>query len=83
MPSLAGLFFWMNSKTENIKKIIVSKPLKLDCGKTLNNFRQSATLVSSSSCVALPLMQLAMLLRQDTITAHSVLVVHRSVTPCQ
>ena len=28
----------MNSKTENIKKIIVSKPLKLDCGKTLNNF---------------------------------------------
>ena len=33
--------------------------------------------------VALPLMQLAMLLRQDTITAYSVLVVHRSVTPCQ
>ena len=28
----------MNSKIENIKRIIVSKPLKLDCGKTLNNF---------------------------------------------
>ena len=31
-------FFWMNSKLENIKKIKVSKPLKLDCGKTINNF---------------------------------------------
>ena len=38
MPSLAGLFFWMNRKTEDIKKIIVSKPLKLDCGKTINDF---------------------------------------------
>ena len=38
MPSLAGLFFWMNSKTENIKKLVISKPLKLDCGKTINNF---------------------------------------------
>ena len=28
----------MNSKIENIKKITVSKPLKLDCGKTINNF---------------------------------------------
>ena len=28
----------MNSKIENIKRITVSKPLKLDCGKTLNNF---------------------------------------------
>ena len=38
MPSLAGLFFWMNIKLENIKKFEVSKPLKLDCGKTINNF---------------------------------------------
>ena len=38
MPSLAGLFFWMNKKIEDIKKIIVSKPLKLDCGKTINDF---------------------------------------------
>ena len=38
MPSLAGLFFWMNRKTEDINKIIVKKPLKLDCGKTINNF---------------------------------------------
>ena len=28
----------MNSKIENIKKITVSKPLKLDCGKTISNF---------------------------------------------
>ena len=28
----------MNSKLENIKKLEVSKPLKLDCGKTINNF---------------------------------------------
>ena len=28
----------MNRKLENIKKHIVSKPLKLDCGKTINNF---------------------------------------------
>jgi homoserine O-acetyltransferase len=28
----------MNRKTEDIKKIIVSKPLKLDCGKTINDF---------------------------------------------
>ena len=27
----------MNTK-ENIKKIIVKKPLKLDCGKTINNY---------------------------------------------
>ena len=39
MPSLAGLFFWMNAKLENIKKLHVSKPLKLDCGKTINNFQ--------------------------------------------
>ena len=38
MPSLAGLFFWMNKKIEDIKKINVSKPLKLDCGKTVNEF---------------------------------------------
>ena len=28
----------MNRKIENIKKISVSKPLKLDCGKIINNF---------------------------------------------
>ena len=28
----------MNRKTKDIKKIIVSKPLKLDCGKTINDF---------------------------------------------
>jgi homoserine O-acetyltransferase/O-succinyltransferase len=28
----------MNKKIEDIKKISVSKPLKLDCGKTVNNF---------------------------------------------
>jgi len=28
----------MNKKIEDIKKICVSKPLKLDCGKTINNF---------------------------------------------
>tara|TARA_A100001011_G_scaffold257965_1_gene266259 strand:- start:3 stop:1142 length:1140 start_codon:yes stop_codon:yes gene_type:complete len=28
----------MNRKLENIKKHTVSKPLKLDCGKTINNF---------------------------------------------
>ena len=28
----------MNRKTEDIKKIIVSKQLKLDCGKTINDF---------------------------------------------
>mgnify|MGYP001306512972 FL=1 len=38
MPSLAGLFFWMNSKSENINKITVTKPLKLDCGKTIKDF---------------------------------------------
>ena len=38
MPSLAGLFFWMNIKLESIKKLDVSKPLKLDCGKTIKNF---------------------------------------------
>ena len=27
----------MNTK-ENIKKIIVKKPLKLDCGRTINNY---------------------------------------------
>ena len=38
MPSLAGLFFWMNRKIENINKITVSEPLKLDCGKTIKDF---------------------------------------------
>ena len=28
----------MNKKLENIKKYTVSKPLRLDCGKTINNF---------------------------------------------
>ena len=28
----------MNSKLENVKKLNVVKPLKLDCGKTINNF---------------------------------------------
>ena len=28
----------MNNKLENIKKLDVSNPLKLDCGKTINNF---------------------------------------------
>jgi homoserine O-acetyltransferase/O-succinyltransferase len=28
----------MNYKTENIKQLIVSKPLKLDCGQTIKNF---------------------------------------------
>ena len=38
MPSLAGLFFWMNIKLENIKKLNVTKPLKLDCGKSIKDF---------------------------------------------
>ena len=38
MPSLAGLFFWMNIKLENIKKLDVTKPLELDCGKTIKDF---------------------------------------------
>ena len=38
LPSLAGLFFYMNYKTENIKQLIVNKPLKLDCGQTIQNF---------------------------------------------
>ena len=38
MPSLAGLFFWMNIKLENIKKLEVTNPLKLDCGKTIKDF---------------------------------------------
>jgi len=38
MPSLAGLFFWMNRKIENINKITITKPLKLDCGKTIKDF---------------------------------------------
>ena len=38
MPSLAGLFFWMNIKLENIKKLDVTKPLKLDCGKIIKDF---------------------------------------------
>jgi homoserine O-acetyltransferase len=28
----------MNYKIENIKKITVSKPLKLDCGQIIKNF---------------------------------------------
>ncbi len=38
MPSLAGLFFYMNYKIENTKKIIINKPLKLDCGQTIKDF---------------------------------------------
>ncbi len=38
MPSLAGLFFYMNYKTENIKQLIVTKPLRLDCGQTIKDF---------------------------------------------
>ena len=38
MPSLAGLFFYMNLKIENIKQLIVKKPLKLDCGQTIKDF---------------------------------------------
>ena len=38
MPSLAGLFFYMNYKTENIKQINVKNPLKLDCGQTISDF---------------------------------------------
>ena len=28
----------MNNRIENIKKLIISKPQKLDCGKTIINF---------------------------------------------
>ena len=38
MPSLAGLFFYMNYKTEKIKKLIIKKPLRLDCGQTVKDF---------------------------------------------
>ena len=26
------------NKTETVKKLIIDKPLKLDCGKTISNF---------------------------------------------
>ena len=35
MPSIAGLFFYMSEK---IKKLNVSKPLVLDCKKTVKDF---------------------------------------------
>ena len=38
MPSLAGLFFYMDYKIENIKQLIITKPLKLDCGQTIKDF---------------------------------------------
>ena len=38
MPSLAGLFFYMNYKIENTKQIIIDKPLKLDCGQIIKDF---------------------------------------------
>jgi homoserine O-acetyltransferase/O-succinyltransferase len=38
MPSLAGLFFCMNYKTENIKHLIVKKPLKLECGQIIKDY---------------------------------------------
>jgi homoserine O-acetyltransferase len=38
MPGLAGLFFYMNYKTDNIKQIEVAKPIRLDCGQTIENF---------------------------------------------
>ena len=31
----------MNSNFENIKKIDVTKPLKLECAETINNFPQA------------------------------------------
>ena len=38
MPSLAGLFFYMSDKLENIKKLNISKPLLLDCKQTVKDF---------------------------------------------
>ena len=38
MPSLAGLFFYMDYKIENTKQINVTKPLRLDCGQTIKDF---------------------------------------------
>ncbi len=38
MPSLAGLFFYMDYKIVNTKQINVTKPLKLDCGQTIKDF---------------------------------------------
>ncbi len=38
MPSLAGLFFYMDYKIDKIKKHLITKPLLLDCGKTIQNF---------------------------------------------
>ena len=38
VPSLAGLFFYMNDKLENIKKLNITKPLLLDCKQTVSNF---------------------------------------------
>ena len=38
LPSLAGLFFYMNEKLENIKKLNITKPLLLDCKQNVSNF---------------------------------------------
>ena len=38
MPSLVGLFFYMDYKIENNKQIIITKPLKLDCGQIIKDF---------------------------------------------
>ena len=38
MPSLAGLFFYVKDKMENIKKLKISKPLLLDCKQTVKDF---------------------------------------------
>ena len=38
MPSLAGLFFYMNIKNKKLKILTVKEPLKLDCGKTIVDF---------------------------------------------
>jgi homoserine O-acetyltransferase len=38
LPGLAGLFFYMNYKLENVKKINVTRPLLLDCKQTVSNF---------------------------------------------
>ena len=38
MPSLAGLFFYMEYKTDTTKQIVITKPLKLDCGQIIKDF---------------------------------------------
>ena len=39
MPGLAGFFFIkMNIETKNIKKLIITQSIELDCGKTIRDF---------------------------------------------